>query len=256
MRDAGDSRARLRRRALVVSGVVLAALGALALAWRYTPLAQLATPENVTAFASAVAKRPWTPIALMLAYPIAAVIMFPRPLVTLFAVIAFGPVLGFVYAMLGIVTSASATYLVGRSLPEPTVERLLTRRLREVRALLQRRGLAGSIAISIVPVAPFIAVGAAAGAMRIPLHQYLAGVVIGHIPGTLTTTVFGHQLRAVLEDRGAKINYAIIAGAVVFFALMILVVRRWFARQLALVAPGRQDAGTRAPSRCDRPSHD
>ena len=43
--------------------------------------------------------------------------MFPRPLITLFAVIAFGPWLGFVYSMTGILLAALVTYYVGVKLP-------------------------------------------------------------------------------------------------------------------------------------------
>lgn len=216
---------------LVVFGAILAAL---ALAWRYTPLAEIATPDNVTAFAQQTASRPWTPLAVMLAYPVAAVIMFPRPLITLFAVVAFGPLMGFVYAMAGIATSASATYFVGRSLPDHTIERHMTPKLRDLRSVLRSRGFMGSIAISIVPVAPFLAVGIAAGAMRLKLRDYLPGVLIGHLPGTITTTIFGHQLKTFLQHGGSKLDYLLIAGAVAFFAATIAIVRRWYAREVLL----------------------
>jgi len=237
-----------------VTIVALAAavvLGALTLAWRYTPLATFATPEHVTAFARHAASQPWTPIAVTLAYPVSAVVMFPRPLITLFAVVAFGPLGGFALAMAGIATSASSTYLVGRSLPDPTIERLMTPPLRELRAVLRRRGFMGSIAISIVPVAPFLAVGIAAGAMRVKVRDYLPGVLIGHLPGTITTTIFGHQLKAFLEDRGAKLEYLLVLGALAFLGVTMLIVRRWYARQvqygtgnreLAIEDTGRNDA--------------
>ena len=221
-----------RRRLAVAALAAALVLSAFTLAWRYTPLAAFATPQHVTALAQHAARQPWTPIGVTLAYPIAAVVMFPRPLITLFAVVAFGPVGGFALAMAGIATSASSTYLVGRCLSNPTIERLMTPRLRELRAVLRRRGFMGSIAISIVPVAPFLVVGIAAGAMRVKLRDYLPGVLIGHLPGTITTTIFGHQLKAFLEDRGEKVEYLLVLGALVFMVVIILIVRRWYARQV------------------------
>ena len=209
-------------------------LGALALAWRYTPLSEFATPENVTAIARHMARQPWTPFAVTVAYPIAAVVMFPRPLITLFAVVAFGPIGGFALAMAGIATSASSTYLVGRSLSDATIERLMTPRLSELRGVLRDRGFMGSVAISIVPVAPFLAVGIAAGAMRVRLRDYLPGVLIGHLPGTITTTIFGHQLRAFLEHGGSKLDYLLPLGAIVFLLVTIGIVRRWYAREVSI----------------------
>lgn len=223
-----------RKRVALIVAVLGVGLGALALAWRYTPLAQIATPENVTAFARHAASKPWTPIAIMLAYPVAAVIMFPRPLITLFAVVAFGPVLGFVLAMAGIATSASATYLVGHSLSDCTIERLMTPRLRELRSVLRKRSFVGSIAISIVPVAPFLAVGIAAGALRVKVRDYIPGVLIGHLPGTVTTTIFGRQLKALLDNHETKLDYLLVIAALVCLIATIQLVRRWYGREVLL----------------------
>ena len=48
--------------------------------------------------------------------------------------------------------------------------------------LLRRHGLSASFACSIAPVAPFIAVGMVAGAMRVKLWHYLAGMLAGMLP--------------------------------------------------------------------------
>ena len=226
---------RLRRRATFGLTALAVVLAALALAWRYTPLAEVATPEHVTALARAAAGARWTPLAVIVAYPIAAVIMFPRPLITLFAVVAFGPAMGFAYAMVGVFTSATVTYLTGHALPARTVERMMTDKLKEVRAIVEERGFLAMLAISIVPVAPFIVVGAAAGAMRVQYRSYIAGVLLGHVPGTLTTSILGDQLKAALEGR-STLNHALIAGVIVFFVATTFAVRRWFAGQRRTLA--------------------
>jgi uncharacterized membrane protein YdjX (TVP38/TMEM64 family) len=86
------------------------------------------------------------------------------------------------------------------------------------------------LAVSIVPVAPFIAVGAAAGAMRVAFLPYVAGVLIGHVPGTLTTSLIGHQVKFVLEGT-AELNHWLVAGAIASFIVIVLVVRRWLRGQ-------------------------
>lgn len=218
---------RLALRGAIVVGVVL---GALALAWRYTPLAQYATAAHVTRLAEAAAGTAWAPVAIVIAYPVASFVMFPRPLITLFAVVAFGPVLGFVYAMLGVFTSASATYVLGRAMSPRTLRRLVADKLDDVRAIIEKRGFVAMFAISIVPVAPFIVVGAAAGAMRVAYRSYIAGVLLGHVPGTLTTSIVGDQLKSAL-GRNASLNHTLIVAALVVFTCLVLAVRAWFARE-------------------------
>ena len=60
-------------------------------------------------WAHSIGEARWAPLVVMAAYTPAAFVMFPRPLITLFAVIAFGPVLDFVYGLVGILRAALAT---------------------------------------------------------------------------------------------------------------------------------------------------
>ena len=81
----------------------------LALAWKYTPLADLLTRENAVAWARAARENRWAPVAVVLAYTPAALLMFPRPFLTLLTIIAFGRWLGFAYSAAGIMLAAMAT---------------------------------------------------------------------------------------------------------------------------------------------------
>jgi uncharacterized membrane protein YdjX (TVP38/TMEM64 family) len=155
--------------------------------------------------------------------------MFPRPLITLFAVIAYGPWLGFATAMCGDVIAALSTYAVGRALPRDTVRQLAGDKADEISKAMRGHGVLPAFAASIAPVAPFIIVGMAAGAAGIKLWQYLLGNALGMAPGTLASTVFADQVSAALEDP-STINYWVLAGIGVGFLVLILIVRRWLAR--------------------------
>lgn len=208
---------------IVCAAVVLAALAA---AWRFTPLAELITTERVMALARDFAGQPRAPFVVLAAYTPASLIMFPRPLITLFAVVTFGAWLGFAYAMSGILIAAVASYLAGRMLDRETVRRLAGTRLNQVSEKLRRRGLLAVIALRLVPMAPFAVEGLVAGAVRIKLWHLVLGTFIGVLPGTLATTVFGNQLEAALRDP-AEINYWLLGGIVLVFGAGVLVVRRW-----------------------------
>jgi len=219
-----------RRPAWGKIAATLALLAALALAWRYTPLAEFVTPERVIAWGRAVRATPWAPIVVILVYTPAAFVMFPRPLLTLLTVIAFGPWLGFAYGMAGIVLSALATYYAGRFMRPKTLARVVGDRFEDVRGKLREHGLLAMTAIRIVPVAPFVLEGILAGAMRINLWHYTAGTILGMTPGVLATSVFGDQLTRALEDP-SSINWWIVTAVVVAFVLLTYFVRRWFARK-------------------------
>ena len=210
--------------------LIIAVIAALAAAWRYTPLSQYVSAERIIGWAEGVGAVWWAPLAVMLAYTPACFVMFPRPLITLFAVIAFGPVLGFVYGLIGILAAALATYFAGRAMPPDAVRNIVGDKMNDLTVVLRRRGLLACFAMRIVPAAPFAVEGIAAGAVRIKLWHFSLGTVLGMVPGTLTTSVFGDQIQTALADP-SRINYWLIAGVVVFFAVLIMIVRRWFLKQ-------------------------
>ena len=206
------------------------AIAGLALAWRYTPLSELLTAERINEWARTVRGVPWAPVAVVLAYIPAAFVMFPRPVLTLLTVIAFGPWLGFTYAMTGILLSALATYCAGRVMKPGRVERLAGRHFERVRDVLREHAFVAVFAIRIVPVAPFLVEGIVAGAARTKVLHYTAGTFLGMAPGVLAESVFGAQISAALEDL-SQVNWWLIAAAAVALAAITWYVGRWFARK-------------------------
>jgi uncharacterized membrane protein YdjX (TVP38/TMEM64 family) len=211
-----------------VVGIVLAVAGLTAL-WRLTPLAELVTAERVIDWAESFALAWWAPLAIMLAYTPAMVTMFPRPLITLAAVVAFGPWLGFGYAMSGILLAAVLAYWAGSRVSRNTLRRLSGKRLSGLTKALRNRGLLAMTAVRLVPIAPFVVEGLVAGAIRIRPWDYLGGTFLGMLPGVLTATVFGDQLETALRDP-SQINYAVIGGVILLFVVGTLMVRRWLSR--------------------------
>jgi len=205
---------------------VVAVCVGLAAVWRYTPLASLLSPERVVAWAEDFAGRAWAPFAVMAAYTPASFALFPRPLITLFAVVAFGPWLGAVYAMAGIVVAAISNYLAGLTMNRNTVRRIAGGRLNRVSEVLRSKGLLAMTAVRVVPVAPFAVVGLIAGAIRIRFAHFVGGTVLGILPGSFVTVVFGEQLQSALIDP-SRINYWLIALVTLAFVAGIYTVRRW-----------------------------
>lgn len=202
---------------------------ALTLAWRYTPLSEWVSVANVTQWAGQFSGTWWAPVVLMLLYTPASVIMFPRPVLTLTAVVMFGPLMAAAYAMCGILLAATSHYYAGRLFQRDTVRRIAGARLNRITGIMRSHGVAAMTAIRLVPVAPFFVLGIVAGAIRVKLWQFLLGTFFGMLPGALATTVFGDQLLASLKE-GGHINFWIVGGVILLFAIGILFVRRWFKR--------------------------
>ena len=211
-----------------LAGIVLAILALMAL-WRFTPLREVATAEAAIRWAKAFGEQPWAPFALMAAYTPACLVLFPRPLITLAAVIAFGPWLGFFYSLTGICASSAVTWYMGRHMRRDTVRRLAGPRLDRMVEVLKKRGLLAMTLLRLVPLAPFAVESIVAGAIRMKLWHVVVGTAIGLLPGTLTTTVFGDAIETAVSGSG-DVNWWIVGGALALLAAGAWAVKRWFTR--------------------------
>lgn len=239
-----------------ITAVVVAAV-ALSLAWRYTPLADVVTAEKVIDWTHAFAGQWWAVPLIVAAYTPAQVIMFPRPLITLAAVVAFGPWLGFAYAMTGILAATAVGYYAGRLFDRDTVRRIAGRRLNRLTHALRERGLLAMTAVRLVPIAPFAVESVVAGAIHLKPWHVLAGTFLGMLPGTLTATVFGDQIESALKDP-SQINWWLVAGVLLLLGVASYVVQRWF-RRMERRGPGSERApppraGARPASAAARPA--
>jgi phospholipase D1/2 len=218
-----------RNRLLWIVAAFVAAGTILALAYRHTALAEVVTAENTIAWVEAFDGRWWAPLAVILSYSLAQVVMFPRPLITLAAVVAFGPYKGFAIAMTGILLASAVGYWIGMVVDEARVKRLAGPRLERLRKMLQRKGWMAVAAVRVVPVAPFFVEGVVAGALRIGLLHLLAGTFLGMLPGTLMTTILGDEVAAAMTA-GRKVNWAMVAGALAAMAALGYATHRWWTR--------------------------
>jgi phospholipase D1/2 len=209
--------------------LILAALGA---AWRYTPLAEFLTLERINRFARVVRETGWAPVALVIAYTPAAVLMFPRPLLTLLGIIAFGLWAGIGYAAAGILLAALVLYYAGRMMRYEVVRRLAGEKLEPVRRVLRNHGIMAIFALNMVPAPPFAVQGAIAGACRVPIWHYVLGSILGMAPGLLAWSAFGSQIVRALRDP-AEIRWWVVAVVIALFGYFTWLVRRWFARHSA-----------------------
>ncbi len=209
--------------------LIFLGLAALTAVWRFTPLAHAVSPEKILGWADDFGNRWWAPLVVMAAYTPACLVLFPRPLITLGAVIAFGPWLGFGYALLGICASAVATYWLGRRMRRDTVRRLAGPKLDRMIDVLKKYGLLAMTLLRLVPIAPFAIESIVAGAIHMRLRDVVLGTAIGLVPGTLATTVFGDAIQTALTGSG-EVNWWLVAGTIGLLGGGIWAVKRWFTR--------------------------
>jgi uncharacterized membrane protein YdjX (TVP38/TMEM64 family) len=218
-----------RRKLWIAAAAIGSLLAVLALAWKFTPLGDAVTAANVVDALESVSGRWWTQPLLVALFTPAALVMFPRPLLTLAAVAVFGFAHGFALAMTGVLLSAMVFYFAGRRIDEAKLERIAGARLGRIKKLLQKEGLKAVTVVGLLPVAPFTVEMLIFGALRVKVHHVLMGVFLAMLPGMLGTTVLGHQFMAAMRE-GGQANRWVIAATVAALVGLGWYTRRWWKR--------------------------
>jgi len=214
----------------LIAGVLI--LAALAAAWHWTPVAEYLTGENIGTWARTAGSSSWAPVAVVLSYTPACFVLFPRPVLLLLTVMAFGASLGSLYSALGILLAAFVTYSAGRLMRREAIRRVAGEKFDEVSELLKKHGVLAVFAGNMVPFPPFAVKGMVAGAIRINLGQYFIGSMLGMTPGLLAGTIFAHELRSVLENP-AQISWWVVVGVLAGFGTFVLLTRRWLNKRMS-----------------------
>jgi phosphatidylserine/phosphatidylglycerophosphate/cardiolipin synthase-like enzyme/uncharacterized membrane protein YdjX (TVP38/TMEM64 family) len=224
-------RLTLGRIAKVAAAILI--VTALTLAWHFTPLGELVQPSSLAASLADFAESPLAPAYVIAGFMAGGVVAFPLVVMTGATAAAFGPVLGFTYALLGSIANALLTYGIGAWLGGRSLRTFYGPRLHRVREAITRSGIAAIAAIRLVPVAPFTIVNMMAGALRIPVIDYVVGTVLGLLPGLIVMSALGHQLFSFIMQPTPG-SFALLAAGAAAWVLVVV-----GAQRLALRAGSR-----------------
>ncbi|TPG60306.1 phospholipase [Roseomonas nepalensis] len=190
--SSGEPWPLLARAALMLLPVAL-----LLLLWKATPVAQYMTPEAMKAALTAGGS--WGPAASVGLFLLLGFVAFPVNVLILGTAAAFGTWPGLLYAAVGALVSAAATYGAGRKLGPNLLRRMLGPRINRVSQSVNRNGILAVTTIRLLPVAPFTLVNLVAGAMRIRFLDYMLGTALGLLPGIALLSLVGEGLSRILE---------------------------------------------------------
>ena len=212
---------------VIGAGLVILAL---ALVWQFVPLAK---PEAVRAELASLAGNPLAPVVVIGVFVVAGSLMFPVTVLIAATAAAFGPWFGFGYALIGALASASVSYWIGALIGKRTLRDFLGPKLNRVRQRVANRGVIAVAAIRMVPIAPFTVINLAAGASAIPLFDYIAGTLLGMLPGLIMISAVGNQFARILTSPTPS-DLAVLAAAVtgwvgLSIGVQALVSRYWSA---------------------------
>jgi uncharacterized membrane protein YdjX (TVP38/TMEM64 family) len=164
--------------------------------WKFIPFAAM-SPDEVSAWV-APHRDAWYALPMvMLAF--IGLALFPVLLLITVTGIAFGPVLGSIYAMAGCLASGSMGFAVGRWLGARRVERLGGERTIRVTRALNRNGTLAVFLVRKVP-AHFTLVNIVIGASTVRYVDFILGTLLGMGALVIGLAGFGSQFIQALRN--------------------------------------------------------
>jgi uncharacterized membrane protein YdjX (TVP38/TMEM64 family) len=237
------------RRPVLRAVAVLATLLALGLAWKLTPLDDLARPERLLAWAQPLRAHAWGPFAAAGAFVVLSLLLVPITAMTVVVAVLFGPWVGWACALASCLASGSAAFGLGRVVWSDAFRWLSGPRLDRLSKKLAEHGLVTVIAVRLVPIAPFTVVNLVAGSSHVRFRDFFLGTLTAMAPGLLAMALVADRVALAVHRPSAWT----IAVAVLLLGGFVLL-GRWVKRKLE---PRRGDDGaadaardlTREPAR-------
>ncbi len=129
--------------------------------------------------------------------PIAVII--PITLMTLIAGGIYGPIYGFILAMVSIFISSNVAFFISRYLGKAFVERLIRKRADKLNVQLEKNGFKIVLLMRLSGVFPLDLVSYTAGLTKVKYKEFIIATMIGSAPETFSVAYMGHHIRNPLS---------------------------------------------------------
>ncbi len=170
-----------------------------------------------------LARGPWALPAVISAFAVLAFLGAPQVALIAAAVLVYGPWPGLAYSWTGTMVSSLVGFGLGRAFGARLIEGWPG--ARKVGDLVGRNGFMASLAVRLVPFAPFVLVNIAAGVTAMSWTAFALGTGIGILPKIAVIAFAGHSMAA-----GGAWAWAWLAAALAVWGLAGLAARRWLGR--------------------------
>ncbi len=133
----------------------------------------------------------WAPLAYVLLYIVATILLLPSTALNLAGGAIFGFGWGLLWTTIAAVVAAIATFAFSRGIGREAVAKRLSERWQLMDAEVQRGGMFYIFALRLLPLMPYGIVNFAVGLTSVRFRDYFIGTCLGTVPGILPFVLMG-----------------------------------------------------------------
>jgi uncharacterized membrane protein YdjX (TVP38/TMEM64 family) len=134
-------------------------------------------------------------VAFVALYALATVLLVPGSAATATAGVAYGTLLGAGVAVVGATVGSTIAYAIARGAGRRPAEALFSARVATIESWVAQRQFRSIVALRLMPIVPFNVFNYAAGLSPVRPRPYVAGTVVGLVPGALLVAALGSSAR-------------------------------------------------------------
>ena len=215
------------RKRLLLFGVVILVLFALAGIWQFSEFRQWLSPENLAQQLSSLSgPGHFDSLVIFLLLLFASLLMVPITLLAVVAGILFDSLSAFIYIFGAAISASALGFISGRLLGKGLIKQFGLQRIEKLSKRLAERGTVAVSLLRLVPIAPFAVFNFVAGASHLRFRQFLLGSIIGLAPGLGGITFFSNTLWAAITNPSWQtMTLAILTGGLLLFIASLI--KRW-----------------------------
>jgi uncharacterized membrane protein YdjX (TVP38/TMEM64 family) len=190
----------------------------------------------------------WAFPATVLVFVATSFVGAPAIMLNAACVLAFGPVMGSLYAMAGTVASCTVHFWIGRWGGPQLVQRYGGDTVKRMARFIGRNDFMASAIVRSVPTAPPIVVNLAFGASHANFWRFIAGAAVGSVPKIAVVAIFGQAIAEALNGGvliAAVIGFAVISAWLTFSLMARKAVR---GEKDGETSQANRDAGSERPN--------
>ena len=220
-----ERRGRSRWCVWLIAGLLVVGLVAALVAWGRPLFELMADQERIRAWVEGFGW--WAPV-IIIVLEMAQVLLAPIPGHVVGAVSGYlyGPWLGTLYTMVGLVLGSLLGFLLARRFGRPLMQRLVSpETLNNLDRLADRGGALFFFLLWLFPLVPDDIACLAAGLTPMPVRQFLVLMTIGRLPGVFASVWVGAN--------SGELSPTWLAGLLIGLALLAVVLWRWGERAQA-----------------------
>ena len=143
--------------------------------------------------------------------------ILPSPLISIAGGYLFGPFLGTIYSLIGMLIGSVSVFLISKKFGRKFVERFVDKReLHHFDIFFKKKGNLVFIFADYLSIFPRDTISLCAGITKISKLQFIVISIIGFVPGLVILTYFGSQLTSDMID-----FRIILAGIIIIISVIL-----------------------------------